>query len=147
MKIRIKLLSPQASIPEYKTAGASGFDLAAAAKIHLYPGETAKVPLGIAVEIPDGYEMQIRPRSGISSRGRIMSALGTIDQDFRAEIHAIVTNISDHDQYIHKGDRIAQGVICPVVRAEFEQVNELSETERGAGGFGSTGIGREPHEN
>lgn len=143
MEIKIKKLHPNAVIPEYATAGAAGFDLVTVEDISLMPGETKLIPIGLAFEIPEGYEMQIRPRSGLSLRTKLRQStcIGTIDSDYRGEVRGMFDNISESDTYlIRKGDRIAQAVIAPVVRAEFTVVDELSETKRGAGGFGHTGV-------
>ena len=143
MIVKVKRLHPDAVIPKYATPGAAGFDLVAVEDVFIAPRETKLVPTGIAVEIPWGYEMQIRPRSGFSLKTplRIANAPGTVDSDFRGEVKIIATNTSENKGfYIKKGDRIAQGVIAPVMRAIFEEVDELSETDRGLGGFGSTGV-------
>lgn len=167
--VKVRKLHPDAVIPRYAKPGDSGFDLVAVEDVIIAPGETELVPTGLAFEIPEGYEMQIRPRSGVSFNTflRIANTPGTIDSGFRGEVKIIVDNIaplsvlwhdplSIEDEYIdvggdeykhragtyiiRKGDRIAQGVIAPVMRAEFTEVAELSETERGTGGFGSTGV-------
>lgn len=167
IQVKIKRMREGVTLPEYKTPLASGFDLAAAEDVIIKPGETVLVPTGIAVEIPAGYELQIRPRSGVSkhTKLRLPNAPGTVDADYRGEVMVLVENtepfVDEMVSYvfdierkrrqrmewyrygtylIRKGDRIAQGVIVPVVRAEFVEVDELSETERGAGGFGSTGV-------
>jgi dUTP pyrophosphatase len=123
------------------TEGAAGFDLYAAEPVDVPAGETVLIPLGIAVAIPVGYEMQIRPRSGMSfkTKIRVANAPGTIDSDFRGEIKVIVDNIGGEFFRVFKGERIAQGVIAAVERAEFEIVDDLDDTERGQGGFGHTG--------
>lgn len=153
MKVLIKKVNPLAAIPKYATPGAAGFDLASVENVVLKPGETRAVKTGLVVEIPPGFEMQIRPRSGLSLKTtlRVANAPGTVDSDYRGEVAVILTNTSvdardtfgngnsGENQTIFAGDRIAQGVIVPVVQATFEEVVELSETERGAGGFGSTG--------
>jgi dUTP pyrophosphatase len=143
MKVQIKKLSPDAVIPEYKTSGASGFDLVALEDIEILPGETKMIKTGLAFSVPEGFELQVRPRSGTSLKTplRVANSPGTVDSDYRGECCVIMTNTSKMliTQCIKKGDRVAQGVICPVVRAEFEVVEDLSETVRGAGGFGSTG--------
>lgn len=150
MKIKFKQLHPDAVLPKYATPGASGFDLVAIEDISLAAGVTKLVKTGLSVEIPEGYELQIRPRSGISLKTplRIPNSPGTVDFDFRGEVCVIMTNTSvafnESDGWskvytIKKGDRIAQGVICPVVQAELEFVEELSQTERGSGAYGSTG--------
>lgn len=146
VKVKIKKLHPDAVIPQYASEGASGFDLVAVEDVEVWPGETVKVRTGLAFEIPEGYELQIRPRSGISTKTkiRIPNSPGTVDADYRGEVLVLIENTTDETTnalfQIRKGDRIAQGVIVPVVRAEFEEVEELSETKRGSGGFGSTGV-------
>jgi len=143
IRVRVKKVHPNAVIPQYQTKGAAGFDLVAVEDVVIAPWETKLVPTGIAVEIPWGYEMQIRPRSGFSLKTplRIANAPGTIDSDFRGEVKIIVTNTSENKGfYIKRGDRIAQGVIAPVMGAVFEEADDLSETDRGSGGFGSTGV-------
>jgi dUTP pyrophosphatase len=129
--------------PQYQTDGAAGFDLAAhfglSLHVEIQPGETVVVPTGLRMEIPEGYEVQIRPRSGLARRG-LVAAFGTVDSDYRGEIGVILHNNSDMVKLIEDGDRIAQGVLCPVTRANFEFVNEVSQTARGSGGFGSTGV-------
>lgn len=144
MKVKIKKLHPDAVIPKYAKDGDSGFDFVALEETEIYPGETKLVKTGIAVEIPVGFELQVRPRSGTSLKTplRVANAPGTVDSGYRGECCVIMTHIGAYDVnpfIIKKGDRIAQGVICPVIRAEFELVEELSDSERGSGGFGSTG--------
>jgi dUTP pyrophosphatase len=108
--------------------------------VEIQPGETVVVPTGLRMEIPEGYEVQIRPRSGLARRG-LVAAFGTVDSDYRGEVGVILHNTnSDMVKLIEDGDRIAQGVLCPVTRANFEFVNEVSQTARGSGGFGSTGV-------
>lgn len=141
IKIKCNPLLWDVEVPKYQTNGAAGFDLAAAENCFVDAGCTVLIRTGLAFEIPDGFEMQIRPRSGLSLKTdlRIANAPGTIDSDYRGEVKIIVTNTSRTMEYtIEKGDRIAQGVICPVYRADFEEVFELSDTERGSNGFGST---------
>lgn len=142
MKINIKKLHKDAVIPEYQTEGAAGFDLHTIGD-HLIPfGQTVLVKTGLSVEIPAGYELQIRPRSGVSlkTKLRVANSPGTIDCDYRGEIGIIIDNIGEVDEFILKGFRIAQAVLCPIERAEFVEVVELSDTERGSGGFGSTNL-------
>lgn len=133
-------------IPEYKTIGSVGFDISSNddETIILKPGERRLIHTGLHMEIPIGYELQIRPRSGLSLKKGFVPALGTIDNDYRGEIGIIAMNLSQNEEMvINKGDRIAQGVISPVVNALFKQVDsldKLSHTDRGNGGFGSTGI-------
>jgi len=118
-------------------------DLLAAVEepVILKPMERALIPTGVAIEIPPGYEAQIRPRSGLAIRHGItlLNTPGTIDADYRGEIKVIVINLGSEDFVIKRGDRIAQMVICPVVKVELQEVEELSSTERSDGGFGSTG--------
>lgn len=153
MQVKIKKVNAFAKTPKYATPGAAGFDLASVEQVVLKPGETRAIKTGLVVEIPLGFEMQIRPRSGLSLKTtlRVANAPGTVDSDYRGEVAVILTNTSvdardtfgngngGENQEIFVGDRIAQGVIVPVLQATFEEVTELSETERGAGGFGSTG--------
>jgi dUTP pyrophosphatase len=131
--------------PAYQSAGAVGLDLSAAIEedITLGPGERRLVPTGIAVAIPAGFEGQVRPRSGLAySYGvTVLNAPGTIDPDYRGELKVLLVNLGEGRFVIRKGDRIAQLVVCPVARAELVAVPALGETERGAGGYGSTGVG------
>ncbi|QID33020.1 dUTP diphosphatase [Pampinifervens florentissimum] len=145
MKIKVKRL-PHAEglpLPFYATEHASGMDLLSAVyePIVLKPMQRALIPTGIVVEIPPGYEAQIRPRSGLAIKHGItlLNTPGTIDADYRGEIKVILINLGEEDFVINRGDRIAQMVICPVVRVELEEVEELSTTRRSDGGFGSTG--------
>ncbi len=153
MKIRIKKLHEDAIIPRYQTNGSSGFDLHALEDVKISPGETKLVRTGLAFDIGPGYELQVRPRSGLSLKTdlRVANAPGTVDADFRGEVCVIMTNTGKNNEFvsdakmflnayqIKKGDRIAQGVVCPVMQADIEVVDYLNETERGDGGFGSTG--------
>jgi len=142
-KIQIKKLSTSVSIPKYETSGSSGMDVAAyiEKKIIIYPGEKVLVSTGFSLSIPIGYEVQIRPRSGLAAKKNItvLNTPGTIDADYRGEIKIILINHGKEKFIIENGDRIAQIVVCPVIQAELEEVRELSNTKRGAGGFGSTG--------
>ncbi len=130
-------------LPAYATAGAAGMDLRAAVSdnLLLLSGGRALVPTGIALALPDGYEGQIRPRSGLALRGgvTVLNAPGTIDSDFRGEIEVILINHGRESYEIIRGQRIAQLIIAPVTRAELQRVTDLPTTERGGGGFGSTG--------
>jgi dUTP pyrophosphatase len=130
-------------LPAYATPGSAGCDLRAAVgePIVLVPGSRALVPTGIAVAIPEGYEGQVRMRSGLAIRHglTLLNAPGTIDADYRGEIRVILGNLGDEPVTIARGDRIAQLVLAPVVRARVERVGELPATERRDGGFGSTG--------
>jgi dUTP pyrophosphatase len=130
-------------VPQYKTAGAAGADIRAHLKdaLKLQPLERVVVPTGLYMEIPEGYEVQIRPRSGLAMRQGItcLNSPGTIDSDYRGEIKIILINLSGEVQSIQPGDRIAQAVVQKVERAAFEVVGQLTTTERNSGGFGSTG--------
>ena len=142
-KILIKRLSKEISLPKYETAGSSGMDLAAniAGNINIDPGKTAIIPTGLALSVPKGFEVQIRPRSGLAAKKKIsvLNTPGTIDSDYRGEIKVILINMGQETFKVEKGLRIAQMVVCPVVQAQIKEVEDLSETERGKGGFGSTG--------
>lgn len=133
------ILRGTAKQPEYVTEGAAGFDLSAAEEYTLQPFERAKIPTGIAFAVPSGFELNIRNRSGITLKTPLIVWEGTVDSDFRGEVHIIVQNLSMSPFTIYTGERIAQGVISPVVRAEFTQQPFLDSTERGEGGFGHTG--------
>ena len=146
MRVKFKKLHPDATLPFYATPGSSGFDLVAIEDVTIPRGETRLIQTGLAVEIPEGFEMQVRPRSGLSLKTplRVANSPGTVDQDFRGQVCVIMTNAgllqSEDWITITKGDRIAQGVICPVVRVDLEFAQEeLTETKRGDGGFGSSG--------
>lgn len=143
MQVRIKKLHSSARIPDYKTEHSAGADLHACLNAPTYimnPGEIAMIPTGFAMEIPPGYEAQIRPRSGTAAKGlSIPNSPGTIDADYRGEVKVIMINLSGSEYTINHGDRIAQMVIAPVTRAEFIETDVLSDTVRGEGGFGSTG--------
>lgn len=145
MKVKISRLSNCHSLPSYATSGSSGLDLYAANKnpIMLYPGQRTVIPTGIAIELPEGYEAQIRPRSGLAVKHGItvLNTPGTIDSDYRGEIKVVLINLGKEKFVIKRGDRIAQLVITPVVKAELEEVENINiDTERGTEGFGSTGI-------
>lgn len=143
MELDIKVtLAPDAIMPEYQTDGASGMDLATPRNgvyVTLESGERARIGTGVSREIPEGYEGQVRPRSGMATNRGLVANFGTIDSDYRGEIGVTLVNISDKQQTICPGDRIAQLVIAPVARAQLIPVAELSQTERGGGGHGSTG--------
>ena len=175
--VKVKRLHEDAVIPRYAHEGDSGFDLVAVEDVIVEPGETVKVPIGLAFEIPFGYELQIRPRSGITTKTKLRVQFGTVDAGYRGEVAVAVDHILSGGSFedyllalvdgnyltwldgeadvevegkyyfdvevpylIRKGDRIAQGVIAPVARATFEEADELDETARGTGGFGSTGV-------
>ena len=131
------------ALPSYATAGAAGMDLLAAvqAPMVLAPGARTLVPTGLAIALPPGFELQIRPRSGLALKNGIIlpNSPGTIDEDYRGELQVIVMNAGTDPFTIERGMRIAQAVLAPVVRAAWTEVAELDETQRGAGGFGSTG--------
>ena len=141
MKLKIKKLKNEAQIPSYQTKEAAGFDLHSIENVVLKPGERKLIGTGLAFEIEYGYEVQIRPRSGLAFKHGItvLNSPGTIDSDYRGEIKVLLINHSDEEFEIKKGDRIAQAVVAPVIQAEIVEVEELSSTERGESGFGSTG--------
>ncbi|WP_438770112.1 dUTP diphosphatase [Brevibacillus sp. JB24b] len=168
MQVKIKKLHPDAVIPTYATPGSAGFDLVAVEETIIEPGETVKIPLGLVFEIPRGYVFLLCMRSGIAIHTalRLPNGVGVIDSDYRGEVSMIFENsFPENDiatstpfridgspedirleQYdfgtyiIRKGDRVAQGIITPVIQASFVEVDELSDTKRGTGGFGSTGV-------
>ncbi|MBL8619789.1 MAG: dUTP diphosphatase [Myxococcales bacterium] len=141
--VRFRRLRPDAVVPAYMTADAAGLDLAAAldAAVTLAPGARAAVGTGLAMELPRGFEGQVRPRSGLAKNHgvTVVNAPGTIDADYRGEVAVLLINLGDQPVAITPGMRIAQLVIAPVVQATIEVADELSTTARGAGGFGSTG--------
>lgn len=132
-------------LPTYQTSQAAGADIKACLgkgeSMVIRPGERVLVPTGLAMEIPEGYEVQVRPRSGLSFKTGLMvvNSPGTIDADYRGEVKIILGNLSTKDEVVAHGDRVAQLVLAPVTQAAFMLATELGETERGAGGFGSTG--------
>ena len=143
-EILIKRLSKNVPLPKYETEGSSGLDLSANIdiKIEIKPGETKIIPTGLFVGIPKNFEIQIRPRSGLAAKNQIsvLNTPGTIDADYRGELKVILINLSDKIFVVEKGLRIAQMVVCPVVRAKLKEVETLNDTKRGSGGFGSTGV-------
>ena len=143
-EILIKKLSKNVILPKYETEDSSGLDLAANidGQIKIPPGKSKIIPTGLAVAIPKNFEIQIRPRSGLAAKSQIsvLNTPGTIDADYRGEIKVILINLSDKVFVVEKGLRIAQMVLCPVIKATLKEVTELENTERGSGGFGSTGI-------
>ena len=143
-EILIKRLSKDVALPKYETEGSSGLDLAANIdkQIKILPGKSEIISTGLAVAIPKNFEIQIRPRSGLAAKSQIsvLNTPGTIDADYRGELKVILINLSDKVFVVEKGLRIAQMVLCPVVKAKLKEVTELENTERGSGGFGSTGI-------
>jgi len=134
-----------ALLPVYKTSGASGADICAfiAEPVTLAPGEIGIVPTGVCAAVPQGYEIQVRPRSGLAAKNGItvLNTPGTVDSDYRGEIKIILINLGKIPFVIYNGDRIAQIVVTPVVRGNFIRTETLDETVRGTGGFGSTGVG------
>ena len=143
-EILIKKLSKNVTLPKYETEGSSGLDLAANIdeQIKILPGKSEIIPTGLAVAIPKNFEIQIRPRSGLAAKSQVsvLNTPGTIDADYRGEIKVILINLSDKVFVVTKGMRIAQMVVCPVIKATLKEVTKLEITERGSGGFGSTGI-------
>ena len=144
MRVEIKLLGDIVTkAPSYATSGAAAVDLQASLQepLKLAPFERAAVPTGIAIALPEGYEGQVRPRSGLAMKHgiSIVNAPGTIDHDYRGEVGVLLINLGSEPFMINPGDRIAQLVIAPVSQADFTIVEDLSETVRGSGGFGSTG--------
>ncbi|PFU84659.1 dUTP diphosphatase [Bacillus cereus] len=156
MNLRVKIKRVKdVELPKYAKPGDSGFDLVAAEDTVIWPGETKVIPTGLAFEVPPGYELQVRPRSGITRNTKLRVILGTVDSGYRGEVGVIVDHIMSKDlgvrfdkenqefvsvSVIEKGTRIAQGVIAPVVTAHFVEVDELSNSERGTDRFGSTGV-------
>ena len=143
-EILIKRLSKNVALPRYETEDSSGLDLAANIdeQIKILPGKSEIIPTGLAVAIPKNFEIQIRPRSGLAAKNQVsvLNTPGTIDADYRGEIKVILINLSDKVFVVEKGMRIAQMVVCPVIKASLKEVSKLEATERGSGGLGSTGI-------
>tara|TARA_A100001011_G_scaffold383952_1_gene455887 strand:- start:297 stop:734 length:438 start_codon:yes stop_codon:yes gene_type:complete len=143
VKVFIKKLNPSVQLPSYKTSGASGMDLMAFIEkpIELKPGKSCLVPTGLSVAFSKEYEIQIRPRSGLAAKKNIsvLNTPGTIDSDYRGELKIILFNHGSENFMINNNDRIAQMVLTPIIKMELEEKNELPETIRGEGGFGSTG--------
>ena len=142
-KVLIKKLDPAVELPAYKTEGASGMDLMALVKkpINLKPNSSCLVPTGLAVAFSSDFEIQIRPRSGLAAKNNIsvLNTPGTIDSDYRGEIKVILFNHGKNDFLINNKDRIAQMILTPVIKMDLEETDDLPETIRGEGGFGSTG--------
>lgn len=145
MKLKIKKLSPDATIPTYGTEESAGFDLYASEGKCIFPGGRTLVSTGIALDIPKGFEVQVRPRSGLAIKSGItvLNAPGTIDSDYTGEVKVMLINLSTETYYLLKGDRIAQGILSMVAdQVTFEEVEDITkDTTRGSGGFGSTGSG------
>ena len=143
VKVLIKKLDASVKLPEYKTTGASGMDLIAFIRepLELKPQMSCIVPTGLAVAFPENYEIQVRPRSGLAAKNNIsiLNTPGTIDSDYRGEIKVIIHNHGNRNFIINNGDRIAQMILCPVVKMKLEEAIDLPETIRGQSGFGSTG--------
>jgi len=139
----IKKLDPNVEMPEYKTAGSSGVDLMANLheKITLKSGESCIVPTGLSISIPKDCEVQIRPRSGLAAKSQItvLNTPGSIDSDYRGELKIILFNHGKNEFIINNKDRIAQMVLIPILKFDFQEVDDLDNSERGSGGFGSTG--------
>jgi len=142
VRIEFKKLNPDARIPEYKTAGAAGADVYAVKNADIRPGGTTLIELGFSIAIPEGYEVQVRSRSGLALKNQVivLNSPGTIDSDYRGPMGVILANFGKDVFYVNKGDRVAQLVINKVETFPYEEVEELDETERGVGGFGSTGV-------
>ena len=143
VKVLIKKLDSKVQLPKYKTDGSSGMDLMAfiESSINIKPQESALIPTGISIAIPEDTEIQIRPRSGLAAKSSIsvLNTPGTIDSDYRGEIKIILFNHGKKEFVINNNDRIAQMILMPIIKAEFEEVENLPKTLRGSGGFGSTG--------
>ena len=143
VKVLVKRLDPLVKLPSYKTEGASGMDLMAFIKepINISPNSSYLVPTGLSVAISENYEIQISPRSGLAAKNNIsvLNTPGTIDSDYRGEIKVIIFNHSKQNFIINNGDRIAQMILSPILKMELEETDNLPDTVRGEGGFGSTG--------
>ena len=143
VKVLIKKLNSKVQLPKYKTDGSSGMDLMAFTEnpINIRPQESALIPTGITIAIPENTEIQIRPRSGLAAKSNIsvLNTPGTIDSDYRGEIKIILFNHGKEEFIINNNDRVAQMILMPIIKAKFEEVEDLPKTLRGSGGFGSTG--------
>ena len=144
-KVNIKFVAQEgAIIPEYKTSGAAGADVCAflSEPVVIKSGEFAMIPTGLSFAIPEGYEIQVRPRSGLAAKNgvTVFNTPGTIDSDYRGEVKVILINHGKDAFTVNNGDRIAQLIVAPVTQGIFEKTDELDSTERGEGGFGSTGV-------
>lgn len=144
MKVKITKFYDDAIIPAYQTEGAAGFDFCAhiSKPVTLKPGEIKSFGTGVGVELPAGYELQIRSRSGLAYKHHVslLNGIGTIDSDYRGEMSVLLKNHGDEDFLVEPGMRIAQGVVSQYTHVEWEEVSKLSETDRSSGGFGSTGL-------
>jgi len=143
VKVLVKRLNSKVKLPEYKTSGSSGMDLMACldSPIKIAPNSLKLIPTGLSIAIPEDLEIQIRPRSGLAVKSSvsILNTPGTIDSDYRGEIKIILFNHGNEDFIVNNNDRVAQMVLTPVIKMELEEVDQLPETIRGSGGFGSTG--------
>ena len=143
VKVLVKRLNSKVNLPEYKTSGSSGMDLMACidSPIKIVPNTLQLVPTGLSIAIPEDLEIQIRPRSGLAAKSSIgvLNTPGTIDSDYRGELKIILFNHGSNEFIINNNDRIAQMVLMPILKIDFEEVDELPNTLRGSGGFGSTG--------
>ena len=143
-EILIKRLSKNIPLPKYETDGSSGMDIAANVEknIEIEPGKSEIIPTGLTVSIPKNFEIQIRPRSGLAAKNQIsvLNTPGTIDADYRGELKVILINLGNKNFIVEKGLRIAQMVLCPIIKANIKEVETLENTKRGSGGFGSTGV-------
>ena len=139
--VKVKILNQDAIIPKYQTEEAAGFDLHSIEEKTVKAGEREVIKTGLAVALPKGYELQVRPRSGLALKNGItvLNTPGTVDSDYRGELMVILFNTSKEDFAVKKGERIAQAIIKEILQADFAVVEELDSTERGVGGFGSTG--------
>jgi dUTP pyrophosphatase len=141
MELKIKKLSNEAIIPQYKTAESAGMDICSIEECIVKPMEIKLIPTGLSLEIEPGFEAQVRPRSGLALKGiTIVNSPGTIDSDYRGEVKVILMNLGKEEFKISKNDRIAQLVLSKVEQAIIKEADELNNTQRGAGGFGSTGM-------
>jgi dUTP pyrophosphatase len=142
-EILIKRLTKSVPLPKYETTGSSGMDLSAniEKEIEIAPGKSSIIPTGLAISIPKNFEVQIRPRSGLAAKNQIsvLNTPGTIDSDYRGELQVILINLGEKIFKVEKGSRIAQMILCPIVKATLKEVDTLDGTKRGSSGFGSTG--------
>ncbi len=143
VKVLVKKLNPKVQLPTYKTEGSSGMDVMAFIEnsVKIAPNSSALIPTGISIAIPSDVEIQIRPRSGLAAKSNIsiLNTPGTIDSDYRGELKVILFNHGSKEFIINNQDRIAQMILMPVLKIDFEEIDDLPETVRGSGGFGSTG--------
>ena len=142
--LSFKKLNDKATLPQYQTDGSAGFDLHSSSEeeIVIKQNEVALIPTGLSSEFTNQYELQIRSRSGLAFKNQVivLNAPGTIDSDYRGEIKIILYNLGKQDFVVKYGDRIAQGIFCPIVKAHIQEASDLEKTARGEGGFGSTGV-------